>query len=94
MPKGGVQYDPARCGHAVASDHIIGRTTEGQAIWRCASCGAEGPWAEGWRYYGTVECKRCWRPIVERVQCETCADKQERTRQALRGGPRLHAHES
>jgi hypothetical protein len=65
------------CRHGVPRDHQAGVTeTEhftNVPVWRCSDCGAEDIWREGWRYFGTFECKKCGLPEVERVECPVCA---------------------
>lgn len=59
-------YSP--CTHKTAADFKVG------SFWRCSACGTQGPWTEGWMYYGTVECRRCWEAAIEFVACsDTCA---------------------
>jgi hypothetical protein len=65
------------CAHGIPSVHQAGRTAHGHPVWRCTECGTEDVWRTGWRYYGTVECTRCWRPQVDRVQCPACATKED-----------------
>jgi DNA-directed RNA polymerase subunit RPC12/RpoP len=71
------------CTHGIARDHMaVIADEEGRAVWRCSRCGAEGRWRQGWRYHGNVECKRCLRAVVDRVECPACSAKQENTRGA------------
>ena len=61
------------CRHKTALDHIVGRTLEGERIWRCSSCGVTSLWVAGWRYYGNLECRKCSVAVVETVECPGCA---------------------
>ena len=65
------------CAHGLGPEHQAGKNAQGVPVWRCSDCGAQDLWRTGWRYYGSVECKRCWRPEVQRVQCPACAASED-----------------
>jgi len=64
-----------KCGHKTLKDHS--RLSKGtERLWRCTHCGREGPWADGWAYFGNIECLRCGYAQVDSVACPTCAPGQ------------------
>lgn len=71
-----MEWEP--CTHLTARSHIVGTRKQGRKqrpIWRCSKCGADDVWGPGWRYYGSVECKRCTLAAIDRVECPKCAAK-------------------
>ncbi len=60
------------CTHKTISDHsTLDRNVR---IWACSACGKRAPWAEGWGYLGSIECRRCGTAEIEKVACsEACA---------------------
>lgn len=61
------------CTHPTADNHIVRRDPGGQTWWRCSSCKHVGLWAEGFSYFGTIECRKCAHPVIERVACSKCS---------------------
>lgn len=63
------------CVHKSINGHSVLR--DGKRIWTCSFCGEKGPWAEGWNYHGTIECKICWGPEIDEVRCPKCPPPKE-----------------
>jgi len=61
-----------RCTHLTTENHC--RTLNGVRVWTCTKCKFEGPWEEGWRYFGSLECVKCSSPQVDVVHCPACKD--------------------
>jgi len=65
-----------RCKPGVAEDHRAGVDASGARLWKCSGCGIVAPWSLTWMCLGSIECRRCWRQIVDAVACsEACAKK-------------------
>lgn len=61
------------CSHKTAHDHCE-RQPDGSRVWTCSACGKCGPWSEVWRYFGSIECSRCWMAEMDAVACsKRCA---------------------
>lgn len=65
------------CTHGTADDYsrminikcdIGGRVR----VWKCSYCGEEGPWSDGYEYYGTIECRSCNMAGIDEVRCKNC----------------------
>jgi len=66
-----VSYDP--CNHKSDNDHM--RRVDGVRLWRCSNCDTEAEWDKRWRYFGSIECSRCWAPRMDVVACsDACRD--------------------
>ena len=61
------------CRHKTIDDHVLVGTSP--RTWRCTDCGTLAPWAEGWMYFGNLECRSCQRTQIDRVFCPVCAAK-------------------
>lgn len=58
-------------------DYDAGVDENGQALWRCSTCGRVGTWGESWGYVGVHEARRssCGTrvhvgdPVIKSVSC-------------------------
>ena len=58
-----------QCKHPPMSAFIAFQGKNGAQVWRCSHCGKEDVWRDGWEYFGTLECRVCWKAGVEAVTC-------------------------
>ena len=65
-----MMYARGTCHHKTLSDHSW--LVLGERVWKCTNCGHCGRWADGWAYFGNIECTTCWTASIDSVSCPDC----------------------
>jgi hypothetical protein len=67
------------CTHKTPHDFHEGWCDEtGHRLWRCSVCEGVGIWDDGFEYFGSMECRKCWVADIDAVFCGPgCRDQWE-----------------